>query len=54
MISPQTLAVAAAAVGLAGKESELLKFAFKYSIILLLAICILTYLQSTILAWMIP
>lgn len=54
MISPQTLAVAAAAVGLAGKESELLKFAFKYSLILLLAICILTYLQSTVLTWMIP
>lgn len=54
MISPQTLAVAAAAVGLVGKESELLKFAFKYSIILLLAICIITYLQSTVLTWMIP
>ncbi|HWK24666.1 MAG TPA: lactate permease LctP family transporter [Ureibacillus sp.] len=54
MISPQTLAVAAAAVGLAGKESELLKFAFKYSLILLLAICILTILQSTVLTWMIP
>lgn len=54
MISPQTLAVAAAAVGLAGKESELLKFAFKYSLILLLAICILTFLQSTVLTWMIP
>lgn len=54
MISPQTLAVAAAAVGLAGRESELLKFAFKYSVILLLAICVLTYLQSTVLTWMIP
>ena len=54
MISPQTLAVAAAAVGLVGKESELLKFAFKYSIILLLSICIITYLQSTVLTWMIP
>lgn len=54
MISPQTLAVAAAVVGLAGKESELLKFAFKYSLILLLAICIITFLQSTVLTWMIP
>lgn len=54
MISPQTLAVAAAAVGLVGKESELLKFAFKYSVILMLIICIITYLQSTILTWMIP
>lgn len=54
MISPQTLAVAAAAVGLAGRESELLKFAFKYSVILLLAVCVITYLQSTVLTWMIP
>lgn len=54
MISPQTLAVAAAAVGLAGRESELLKFAFKYSVILLFAVCVLTYLQSTVLTWMIP
>ncbi|MGE7114238.1 L-lactate permease [Lysinibacillus sp. NPDC047702] len=54
MISPQSIAVAAAAVGLVGRESELLRFALKYSIMLLLFICILTYLQSNVLAWMIP
>lgn len=54
MISPQTLAVAAAAVGLIGRESELLKFALKYSLILLLSVCIITFLQSTVLTWMIP
>lgn len=54
MISPQSIAVAAAAVGLVGRESELLRFALKYSILLLLFICILTYLQSNVLAWMIP
>lgn len=54
MISPQTLAVAAAAVGLVGRESELLKFALKYSVILLLCICLLTFLQSNVLSWMIP
>ncbi|KOY80705.1 lactate permease [Lysinibacillus macroides] len=54
MISPQSIAVAAAAVGLVGRESELLRFAVKYSVMLLLFICILTYLQSNILAWMIP
>lgn len=54
MISPQTLAVAAAAVGLIGRESELLKFALKYSLILLLCICIITFLQNTVLTWMIP
>lgn len=54
MISPQSIAVAAAAVGLVGRESELLRFALKYSVMLLLFICILTFLQSTVLAWMIP
>jgi len=54
MISPQSIAVAAAAVGLVGRESELLRFALKYSVLLLLFVCILTFLQSTVLAWMIP
>ena len=54
MISPQSIAVAAAAVGLVGKESELLRFALKYSVMLLLFVCILTFLQSNVLAWMIP
>lgn len=54
MISPQSIAVATAAVGLAGKESELLRFTLKYSIFLLLLICILTFLQSNILSWMLP
>lgn len=52
MISPQSIAVATAAVGLAGKESELLRFTLKYSIFLLLLICILTFLQSNVLSWM--
>lgn len=54
MISPQSIAVATAAVGLAGKESDLLRFTVKYSIFLALLICIMTYLQSTIFTWMIP
>lgn len=54
MISPQSIAVAAAAVGLMGRESELLRFTFKYSIILLLCICIITFLQSNVLSFMIP
>ncbi|AFI05010.1 L-lactate permease [Helicobacter cetorum] len=33
MISPQSIAIACAAVGLAGKESDLFKFTVKYSII---------------------
>lgn len=54
MISPQSIAVAAAAVGLVGRESELLRFTLKYSIILLLCICIITFLQSNVLGWMVP
>jgi lactate permease len=54
MISPQSIAIASAAVGLNGRESELLRFTFKHSVILLIAICVLTYLQSNILAWMVP
>lgn len=54
MISPQSIAVACAAVGLAGKESELLRFTLKHSIFLLFIICCITFLQSTVLTWMIP
>lgn len=54
MISPQSIAVACAAVGLAGKESDLLRFTLKHSFLLLLFIAVLTYLQHTVLAWMIP
>ena len=54
MISPQSIAVACAAVGLAGKESELLRFTLKHSIFLLLLVCIITFLQNNVLSWMIP
>ncbi len=54
MISPQSIAVACAAVGLAGRESELLRFTVKHSIFLLFIICCITFLQSTVLTWMIP
>ncbi|GKU81761.1 L-lactate permease [Niallia sp. NCCP-28] len=54
MISPQSIAVACAAVGLAGKESELLRFTVKHSVFLLLLICIITFLQNNVFSWMIP
>jgi lactate permease len=54
MISPQSIAVACAAVGLAGKESDLFRFTIKHSMFLILIVCILTFLQSNILSWMIP
>jgi lactate permease len=54
MISPQSIAVACAAVGLAGKESDLFRFTVKHSLFLLLIVCVLTFLQSNVLSWMIP
>ncbi|BCZ18195.1 L-lactate permease LctP2 [Helicobacter sp. NHP19-003] len=38
MISPQSIAIACAAVGLAGKESDLFKFTVKYSIVFVILI----------------
>jgi lactate permease len=54
MISPQSIAVACAAVGLAGKESDLFRFTVKHSIFLLLIISVITFLQNTVLSFMIP
>jgi lactate permease len=54
MISPQSIAVACAAVGLAGKESDLFRFTIKHSVFLIFLIGILTFLQSNVLSWMIP
>ena len=49
MISPQSIAVAAAAVKLEGKENELLKGTIKYFVIFVIAVGILTFIGSTIL-----
>ena len=43
MISPQSIAIACAAVGLVGKESDLFKFTVKYSIIFVIVIGLFTY-----------
>ena len=53
MISPQSIAIACAAVGLAGKESDLFRFTIKHSFILLFIICVITFLQSNVLAFMV-
>ncbi|WP_432036115.1 L-lactate permease [Streptomyces cucumeris] len=54
MISPQNLAVAATAVGMAGRESELFRAALKWSVMLLLVLCALVALQAGPLAGMLP
>ncbi len=54
MISPQSIAVACAAVGLAGKEADLVRFTLKHSLILVVLVGVITFLQSNVLSWMIP
>jgi lactate permease len=55
MVSPQNLAIAAAAVGMAGREGELFRKVFGWSIGLLLFMCLLVVLQGTpVLSWMVP
>jgi lactate permease len=54
MISPQSIAVACAAVGLAGKESDLFRFTIKHSFFLVIIIGIMTFVQSHFLSFMIP
>lgn len=44
MISPQSIAVAAAAVGLVGQDNELFKFTIKYSLFFLVFIGIVSWL----------
>ena len=54
MISPQNLAIGAAAVGLGGREGELFRRVIGWSLLLLLIMCVLVYLQSTpVLSWMV-
>jgi lactate permease len=55
MISPQNLAIVAAATGLAGREGELFRRVFGWSVALLGVMCVLVFLQSTnVLSWMLP
>ncbi len=54
MISPQNLAIGAAAVGMAGKEGDLFRRVVGWSIVLVLIMCVIVYLQSTaVLDWMV-
>ncbi|MDQ6850736.1 MAG: L-lactate permease [Actinomycetota bacterium] len=54
MISPQNLAIAAAAVGLEGREGHLFRRVFGWSVAFLAFMCLLIYLQSTsVLSWMV-
>ena len=54
MISPQSMAVACAAVGLVGKESDLFRFTLKHSLMFAAIVGIITTLQAYVFTWMIP
>ncbi len=54
MISPQSIAIACAAVGLVGKESDLFRFTLKHSISFTVMIGIIVTLQAYVFPWMIP
>ena len=55
MISPQNLAIAASAVGMAGQEGVIFRKVIGYSLAMLVFMCLLVALQATpVLDWMIP
>ena len=53
MVSPQNLAIAAAAVGMSGKEGEIFRKVIGWSLGFLLFMMVLVFLQSTILSFMV-
>lgn len=54
MISPSSIAVAAAAGNLVGKESKLFRFTVKHSFILLTLVCFIVLAQTYLFSWLIP
>ena len=54
MISPQSLAIAATSVDMEGKESDILKAVLPWSFAMLVVVCILVFLQTNVLSFMIP
>ena len=55
MVSPQNLAIGAAAVGLGGREGDIFRRVVGWSVLLVLVMMVLVLLQSTsVLSWMVP
>ncbi len=55
MVSPQNLAIGAAAVGLGGREGDIFRRVVGWSVALVLVLAVFVYLQSTsVLSWMVP
>jgi len=54
MISPQSIAVACAATGLVGRESELFRFTVRHSLLFAMIVGLITLLQAYVLPGMLP
>ena len=54
MISPQSIAVACAATGLVGRESELFRFTVRHSLLFAVIVGFITLLQAYVLTGMLP
>ncbi|MGI8768855.1 MAG: L-lactate permease, partial [Propionibacteriaceae bacterium] len=55
MISPQNLAIAAAAVGMSGREGDIFRKVLAWSLAFVAFMCVVVFLQSTpVLSWMVP
>jgi lactate permease len=55
MVSPQNLAIGAAAVGLGGREGDIFRKVIAWSVGFVLLMAVLVWLQSTsVLSWMVP
>ena len=54
MISPQNLAIASAAVKVEGREGHIFRRVFLWSLVFLAFMCVLSGLQASALAWMVP
>jgi lactate permease len=54
MLSPQSIAVAAAAVQLIGREADLFRFTVKHSFYMLMFICLIVLSQAYLFKWLIP
>ena len=54
MISPQNLAIAAAAVGMNGKEGDIFRRVVVWSLVFLALLCVISALQASVLSWMVP
>ena len=54
MISPQSLAIAATSVDMEGKESDILKAVLPWSFGMLVVVCVLVFLQTNVLSFLVP